>query len=49
MIGFESPAEGYTTLPLILDDILIESPSSSLVGIWNDSSMTGQVSTPALH
>ena len=39
--GFESPAQEYHQLPLSLDELLIEHPSSSFIGMANGDSMEG--------
>ena len=39
--GFESPAEEYRQLPLSLDELLIDHPSSTFIGRANGDSMEG--------
>ncbi|WP_028768968.1 LexA family protein [Shewanella fidelis] len=39
--GFESPATDYRQLPLSLDELLIEHPSSTFIGLANGDSMEG--------
>lgn len=39
--GFESPASEYQQLPLSLDDLLIEHPSSTFIGRASGDSMQG--------
>tara|TARA_R110000868_G_scaffold236081_2_gene490079 strand:+ start:522 stop:935 length:414 start_codon:yes stop_codon:yes gene_type:complete len=40
--GFESPAAEYKTLPMTLDEILIDHPTATFVGIADGDSMIGQ-------
>ena len=39
--GFESPAKEYTQKPLLLDDVLIEHPSATYIGMASSDSLKG--------
>ncbi|MDO6762969.1 MULTISPECIES: LexA family transcriptional regulator [unclassified Agarivorans] len=41
LTGFESPATEYSQLPLSLDDLLIEHPSATFIGLASGDSMLG--------
>ncbi|ABG40862.1 putative prophage repressor [Paraglaciecola sp. T6c] len=41
IVGFESPATEYTQLSLDLDQLLIDHPSATYIGIAQGESMTG--------
>jgi DNA polymerase V len=40
--GFESPASEYQTLPMTLDEILIDRPTATFIGLAVGDSMIGQ-------
>ncbi|MFT5715867.1 MAG: DNA polymerase V [Oleiphilaceae bacterium] len=42
MIGFESPASEFQTLPMTLDEILVDRPSCTFLGLAIDDSMVAQ-------
>ena len=39
--SFESPAADYVTRPLLLDDVLVERPSSTFIAVASGDSMIG--------
>jgi len=41
LTGFESPAAEYSQLPLSLDELLIEHPSATFIGLASGESMLG--------
>jgi DNA polymerase V len=40
--GFESPSSTYQSLPMTLDEILIDNPTATFVGLVVGESMVGQ-------